>query len=86
MTKKFPLIFLGFLGFVALLSTFLFFKTILSNLIPELMIAKAIPLAIFSGLSFIALSITLRTNKQTFSGGFRYGNTNDRPKSFKGLY
>lgn len=60
MTKKFPLIFLGFLVFVALLSTFLFFKTIFSNLVPEFLIAKAIPLALFSGLSLIALSITVR--------------------------
>ncbi|WP_041964188.1 hypothetical protein [Mesobacillus selenatarsenatis] len=60
MTKNFPLIFLGFLVFVALLSTFLFFKTMFSNLLPEFMIAKAIPLALFSGLTLIALSITVR--------------------------
>ena len=60
MTKKFPLIFMGFLVFVALFSTFLFFKTIFSDLVPEFLIAEAIPLAIFSGLSLIALSITVR--------------------------
>ncbi|WP_226674829.1 hypothetical protein [Mesobacillus jeotgali] len=60
MTKKLPLIFMGFLVFVALLSTFLFFNTIFSNLVPEYLIARAIPLAIFSGLSLISLSITVR--------------------------
>ncbi|WLR57261.1 hypothetical protein LC048_10585 [Mesobacillus subterraneus] len=60
MAKKFSLIFIGFLVFVSLLSTFLFFKTIFSNLVPEFMIAKAIPLALFSGLTFVALSITVR--------------------------
>ena len=60
MTKKFNLIFYGFLVFVALLSTLLFFKTIFSNLVPEFLIAKAIPLALFSGLTLVALSITVR--------------------------
>lgn len=60
MTKKFPLIFMGFLVFLGLLSTFLFFKTIFSNLVPEYLIAKAIPLALFSGLTLVALSITVR--------------------------
>lgn len=60
MKKKFHLIFLGFLVFVALFSTFLFFTTIFSNLIPEYMIAKTIPLALFSGLTLVALSISVK--------------------------
>jgi hypothetical protein len=50
---------LGVLVFVALFSTFVFFKTIFSNLVPEFMTAEAIPLAIFSGLTWVALSITV---------------------------
>ncbi|MCM3575340.1 MULTISPECIES: hypothetical protein [Mesobacillus] len=61
MTKKLSLILLGLLVFVALFSTFLFFRTIFSNLIPEYKTAEAIPLAIFSGLTWVALAITLRS-------------------------
>lgn len=60
MTEKLPLFLLVFLIFVALLSTFLFFKTMFSDLVPEFLIAKAIPLALFSGLTLVALSITVR--------------------------
>lgn len=49
-----------FLIVVALFSTILFFKTILSNLNPEFMEALAIPLALFSGLTLVALSISVR--------------------------
>lgn len=59
LTKKLSLFLLGLLAFVALFSTFLFFKTIFSNLVPEFMTAEAIPLAIFSGLTWVALSIAV---------------------------
>ncbi|MBT2641469.1 hypothetical protein J7I80_04460 [Bacillus sp. ISL-41] len=64
MTKKLSLFLLGVLILAALFSTFLFFRTIFSNLLPEFMTAEAIPLAIFSGLTWIALSITFRTLKK----------------------
>jgi len=59
--KKLSSILLGLLVFVALFSTFLFFKTIFSNLVPEFKTAEAIPLAIFSGLTWVALAINLRS-------------------------
>lgn len=61
LTRKISLIVLGLLAFVALLSTFLFFNTISSNLLPEFMAANAIPLAVFSGLTWVAVSISLKS-------------------------
>lgn len=60
MTKKLPSFLLGFLIFVALLSTFLFFKTMFSDLAPEFLKAEGIPLGLFSGLTLVALAIAVR--------------------------
>lgn len=60
MTSKLSLISSGILLLIALYSTFLFFRTILSHLHPEFMLAKALPLAIFSGFTWVALSVMLR--------------------------
>ncbi|WP_210365004.1 hypothetical protein [Bacillus sp. REN3] len=63
MPRNLRLLLTGFIFIVALISIIFFFSTISSHLLPEYMSAKAIPLAILSGLSLIALSLT---NKDIF--------------------